>query len=58
MPGVNCSCTCFFFSVFNRKRKVFVAEETSDLHERELLMYHKYFPILVFEGSLSIEITL
>ena len=28
-----CVCVC----VFNRKRKLFVAEETSDLHERELL---------------------
>ena len=47
-----------FLCVFNRKRKVFVAEETSDLHKRELLKYHEYFPILVFEGSLSIEIAL
>ena len=37
---------------------VFVAEETSDLHIKELLKYHEYFPILVFEGSLSIEIAL
>ena len=46
------------FCVFNQKRKVFVAEETSGLHKRELLKYHEYFPILVFEGSLSIEIAL
>ena len=39
--------------VFNRKRKLLVAEETSGLHKRELLKYHEYFPILVFEGSLS-----
>ena len=37
---------------------VFVVEETSDLHIRELLKYHEYFRILVFEGSLSIEIAL
>ena len=43
---------------FNRKRNVFVAEETADLHIRELLKYHEHFPILVFEGSLSIEIAL
>ena len=51
---------CFFFACvsFNRKRNVFVAGETSDLHIRELLKYHEYFPILVFEGSLSIEIAL
>ena len=36
---------------FNRKRNDFVAEETSDLHLKELLKYHKYFPILVFEGG-------
>ena len=37
---------------------VVVVEETSDLHIRELLKYHEYFRILVFEGSLSIEIAL
>ena len=52
------SCVCVCVCVFNRERKVFVAEETSDLHERELLKYHEYFPILVFKGSLSIEIAL
>ena len=46
------------FLCFNRKRKAFVAEETSKLHKRELLKYHKYYSILVFEGSLSIEIVL
>ena len=45
-----------FFVCFNRKRNVFVAEETSDLHIRELLNYHEHFPILVFEGSLSVKI--
>ena len=47
-----------FVWCFNRERNVFVAEETSDLHIRELLKYEEYFPILVFEGSLSIEIVL
>ena len=47
-----------YFSVFNRKRKVFVAEETPELHKRELLMYHEYFSILLFEETLSIEIAL
>ena len=47
-----------FFVRFNRKRNVFVAEETSDLRIRELLKYHECFPILVFERSLSIEIAL
>ena len=44
--------------VFNRKRKVFVAEETSDLHKRVLLKYYEFFPISVFDGSLSIELAL
>ena len=39
-------------------KKVFVAEENSGLHKRELLRYHESFPILVFEGSLQIEIAL
>ena len=43
---------------FNRKRNVFVVEETSDLHIRELLKYHEHFPILVFEGGLSVKIAL
>ena len=47
----------FYVWCFNRKRNVFAAEETSDLHIRELLKY-EHFPILVFEGSLSIEIAL
>ena len=46
------------FLFFNKKRKVFVAEKNSGLHKRELLKYHETFPILVFEGSLSIEIAL
>ena len=33
-----------FLCVFHRKRK--------DLHKRELLKYHEYFPNLVFEGNL------
>ena len=34
------------------------AEENSGLHKRELLKYHEPFPVLVFEGFLSIEIAL
>ena len=49
-------CVCVW--CFNRKRYVFAAEETSDLDIKELLKYHGHFPILVFEGSLSIEIAL
>ena len=48
-------CVC---GVLIEKKDVSVAEETSDLHVRELLKYHEYFPILVFEGSLSTEIAL
>ena len=48
MLGFNAAVLAFVF--FNRKRKVFVAEETSDLHKRELLKHHEYFPILVFGG--------
>ena len=48
-----CLCVCVCFN-----RKINVAEETSDLHIRELLKSHEYFPILVFEGSLSIEVPL
>ena len=47
-----------FFFVCILIENVFVAEETSDLHIKELLKYHEYFPILVLEGSLSIEIAL
>ena len=47
-----------FFFFFNKKRKVFVAEETSSFYKRELVKHHEAFPILVFEGSLSIEIAL
>ena len=46
------------FFVFLIEKEVFVAEETSDLHKRELLNCHEYFSILIFEGSLSIEIAL
>ena len=45
-----------FLLLFNKKRKVFVAEENSGLRKRELLKYCETFPILVFEDSLSIEI--
>ena len=39
---------------------VFVAEENSGLHKRIFFMnlFHESFPILVFEGSLLIEIAL
>ena len=47
-----------FFFVCVLIENMFVVEETSDLHIRELLKYHEYFRILVFEGSLSIEIAL
>ena len=57
-----CACVCVCVRVcmvcFNRKINVFVTEETSDLHTRESLKYQEYFPILVFEGNLSIEIAL
>ena len=44
-----------FFCVFLIKQiKVFIAEKTSGLHERGLLKYHESFPVLVFEGNLSI----
>ena len=46
------------FCIFNKKRRVFVAEETSGLYKKELLMYHESFPVLIFEGNLSIEIAL
>ena len=45
------------FCVFS-KTKFFVAKEKSDLHKRQLIKYHEKFPILVFEGSLSIEMAL
>ena len=45
----------FFCFYFNKKIKVFVVEENLGLHKKELLKYHETFPILVFEGSLSIE---
>ena len=43
------------FCIFRIESKFFVAEEKSGLHKRELLKYHENFPILVFEGRLSIE---
>ena len=46
------------FCVFSKESKFFVAEEKSVLHKRELLKYHETFPILVFEGSRSIEMAL
>ena len=57
MLGSTAAVLVFFF-VCVLIENVFVAEETSDLHIRELLKYHEHFPILVFEGSLSIEIAL
>ena len=57
MLGSTAAVLVFFF-VCVLIENVFVVEETSDLHIRELLKYHEYFPILVFEGSLSIEIAL
>ena len=47
-----------FFVFLIKKRKVFAAEQNSGLHKRSLLQYHEFFPILVFEGSLSIEMAL
>ena len=52
MLGSTAAALWFCVWCFIRKRNVFVAEETSDLHIRELLKYHEDFPILVFEGSL------
>ena len=45
-----------FFCFLNKKRKVFVADDNSGLHKRELLKYHENFPIVNFEEVLSIEI--
>ena len=49
----------FFLCAFN-KREVFAAEENSDFHGRPIFMnlFDESFPVLVFEGSLSIEIAL
>ena len=41
------------FCVFNKKRKVFEAEENSGLHKRELLKYYESFPILVWGESVN-----
>ena len=57
MLGSNVAVLVFFF-VCVLLENVFVAEEISDLLIRELLKYHEYFPILVFEESLSIEMAL
>ena len=57
MPGSIGAVLVFFF-VCVLIENIFVADETSHIHIRELLKYHEYFPILVFEGSLSIEIAL
>ena len=35
-----------FSGVFNKKSKLFVFEENSGLHKRELLKYHESFPLL------------
>ena len=45
------------FCVFSKESKFFAAEEKSGLHKRELLKYET-FPVLVIEGSLSIEMAL
>ena len=58
MLGSTAAVLVFFVWCFDRKINVFVAEETSSLHIRELLKYHEHFPILVFEGSLTVEIAL
>ena len=57
MLGSTAAVLVFFFECVLIENAI-VAEETLDLHIRELLKYHEYFPILVFEGSLSIEIAL
>ena len=57
MLGSTVAVLVFFF-VCVLIENVFVTEEISDLLIRELLQYHEYFPILVFEGSLSIEMAL
>ena len=57
MLGSTAAVLAFFF-VCVLIENVFVVEETSDIHIRELLKYHEYFQILVFERSLSIEIAL
>ena len=43
------------FCAFRIENKFFVAEVKSGFHITELLKYDETFPILVFEGSLSIE---
>ena len=45
----------WLYLVFLIKKEVFVAEENPRLHKTELFKYHGSFPILVFEGSLSIK---
>ena len=57
MLGSSAAVLVFFFLCVLIEN-VFVAEETSDLYIRELLKYHEYFPTLVFEGGLSMEIAL
>lgn len=42
--------------IFSKKPKFLKLKST--LHKREILKYHEFFPILDFEGNLSIEITL
>ena len=42
--------------IFSKKPKFLKLKST--LHKREILRYHEFFPILDFEGNLSIEITL
>ena len=43
------------FCNFNKKRKVFVVKENSGTPKRELLKHRVSFPILIFEGNLSIN---
>ena len=47
-----------FFSVFSKESKFFAAKKKSGLHKRELLKCHESFTVLVFEGSLWIEMAL
>ena len=58
MLGFTAAVLVFFFFVCVLMENVFVVEDTSDLHIRELLKNHEYLRILVFEESLSIEIAL
>ena len=39
-----------FFDIFNKKRKIFEAENNSELHKNKLLKYHEAFPIFLGES--------